>query len=88
MTMTCWDGRQKYIEAYLADVLCNPVEPYSKMLFSSLVPIAFAASAAAQVTAQNSSGTRLRVDNGTYGPGIEEVHYCESHPNRLNAARL
>ena len=21
--------------------------------------------------------TRLRVDNGTYGPEIEEVHYCE-----------
>lgn len=33
--------------------------------------------ALAQVTYQNSSGTRLRVDNGTYGPDIEEVHYCE-----------
>jgi len=33
------------------------------------------ASAAAQVTFQNSSNTFLRVDNGTYGPAIEEVHY-------------
>ncbi|KAL1859869.1 hypothetical protein Plec18170_001815 [Paecilomyces lecythidis] len=29
----------------------------------------------AQPTFQNSSGTRLRVDNGTYGPPVEEVHY-------------
>jgi len=29
----------------------------------------------AQVTYQNSSGTILRVDNGTYGPETEEVHY-------------
>lgn len=28
-----------------------------------------------KVTYQNSSGTRLRVDNGSYGPTIEEVHY-------------
>jgi hypothetical protein len=21
--------------------------------------------------------TRLRVDNGTYGPDVEEVHYCK-----------
>lgn len=28
-----------------------------------------------QVTFQNSSQTILRVDNGTYGPAIEEVHY-------------
>jgi hypothetical protein len=48
------------------------------MLYSALIPLAFGISAAAQVTAQNSSGTRLRVDNGTYGPEIEEVHYCES----------
>jgi len=54
------------------------------MLFSTLVPIVFGVGAAAQVTAQNSSGTRLRVDNGTYGPEIEEVHYCESHPRCLN----
>lgn len=31
--------------------------------------------ASAQVTFQNSSGTILRVDNGTYGPPIEEYHY-------------
>jgi hypothetical protein len=47
------------------------------MLYSALIPLAFGISAAAQVTYQNSSGTRLRVDNGTYGPEIEEVHYCE-----------
>jgi hypothetical protein len=59
------------------------------MLFSTIVPLVFGiGAAAAQVTAQNSSGIRLRVDNGTYGPEIEEVHYCESHPNRLNAPRL
>lgn len=48
------------------------------MLFSTLSSLAFSACAAAQaahVTYQNSSGTRLRVDNGTYGPAIEEVHY-------------
>ncbi|KAF1977429.1 hypothetical protein BU23DRAFT_587482 [Bimuria novae-zelandiae CBS 107.79] len=28
-----------------------------------------------QVTFQNSAGTRLRVDNGTHGPPMEEVHY-------------
>lgn len=45
------------------------------MLFSTLSTLAFSACAVAQVTYQNSSGTRLRVDNGTYGPAIEEVHY-------------
>jgi hypothetical protein len=65
-----------YIEAYLVDLLCNFLETSSTMLFSTIVPFVFGISAAAQVTAQNSSGTRLRVDNGTYGPEIEEVHYC------------
>ena len=54
------------------------------MLFSALVPVVFGVGAAAQVTAQNSSGTRLRIDNGTYGPEIEEVHYCESQSRYLN----
>lgn len=40
-----------------------------------LLTLSFALSALSQVTFQNSSGTRLRVDNGTYGPEIEEVHY-------------
>ena len=31
--------------------------------------------AVAQITYQNSSGTILRTDNGTYGPEIEEFHY-------------
>lgn len=35
----------------------------------------FLASAFAQITYQNSSGTILRVDNGTYGPEAEEFHY-------------
>ncbi|KAF2089705.1 hypothetical protein K490DRAFT_37185 [Saccharata proteae CBS 121410] len=35
----------------------------------------FAAAVCAQVTFQNSSGTILRTDNGTYGPEIEEFHY-------------
>jgi hypothetical protein len=47
------------------------------MLYLQFVPLVFGIGAAAQVTAQNSSGTRLRIDNGTYGPEIEEVHYCE-----------
>lgn len=55
-------------------IYCNSVVT---MLYSTIVPLAFGIGAAAQVTAQNSSGTRLRVDNGTYGPEIEEVHYCE-----------
>ena len=50
------------------------------MLYPSIVSLALSIGAAAQVTYQNSSGSRLRVDNGTYGPEIEEVHYCESSP--------
>ena len=46
------------------------------MLYSAIASLAFGVGATAQVTSQNSSGTRLRVDNGTYGPEIEEVHYC------------
>lgn len=33
------------------------------------------AAAQASVTFQNSSATRLRVDTGSYGPSVEEVHY-------------
>lgn len=47
------------------------------MLASAIIFLALGLNAAAQVTYQNSSRTRLRVDNGTYGPEIEEVHYCE-----------
>lgn len=47
------------------------------MLTNVLTTLTFAASALCQVTYQNSSDTRLRVDNGTYGPEIEEVHYCK-----------
>lgn len=48
------------------------------MILSRLaVSILQAVCVAAQVTYQNSSQTILRVDNGTYGPEIEEVHYCE-----------
>jgi hypothetical protein len=47
------------------------------MLYSSIASLALSIGAAAQATYQNSSGSRLRVDNGTYGPEIEEVHYCE-----------
>ena len=32
------------------------------------------AAVAAQVTYQDASSTVLRVDNGTYGPPVEEVH--------------
>ncbi|EME47134.1 hypothetical protein DOTSEDRAFT_69183 [Dothistroma septosporum NZE10] len=45
------------------------------MLFSALTALLAAGSALAQVTYQNHSQTILRVDNGTYGPEIEEVHY-------------
>lgn len=45
------------------------------MLVYTLASLALAGISAAQVTFQNSSSTRLRVDNGTYGPEIEEVHY-------------
>ncbi|KAF2722867.1 hypothetical protein K431DRAFT_311284 [Polychaeton citri CBS 116435] len=37
--------------------------------------LAIAGLALAQVTYQNSSETRLRIDRGNYGPEIEEVHY-------------
>lgn len=47
------------------------------MLLKFTALITCAASALAQVTFQNSSGTRLRIDNGTYGPELEEVHYCK-----------
>lgn len=58
------------------------------MLFSTvLATLSFAASGLAQDLphiqteglVQNGSrwDTRLRVDNGTYGPIIEEVHYCK-----------
>ena len=50
------------------------------MLYSSIASLALSIGAAAQATYENSSGTRLRVDNGTYGPEIEEVHYCEFFP--------
>ncbi|KAF2122274.1 major royal jelly protein-domain-containing protein [Lophiotrema nucula] len=40
------------------------------ILASSLLSLA-----TAQVTFQNSTGTILRTDNGTYGPEIEEYHY-------------
>ena len=50
----------------------------NKMLYSSIASLALSIGAAAQATYHNSSsGSRLRVDNGTYGPEIEEVHYCE-----------
>lgn len=44
-------------------------------LLSSILATAFAVRSACQATYQDSSATRLRVDNGTYGPPIEEVHY-------------
>ena len=70
-------GRQtKYIEAYSVNLLYNPVAPDTTMLYSTIAQLVFGIGAAAQVTYQNSSGTRLRVDNGTHGPEIEEVHYC------------
>ena len=53
------------------------------MLFKTLLLLTCACNALAQVTFQNSSGTRLRVDNGTYGPEIEEVHYCKTGSQRL-----
>lgn len=35
----------------------------------------FLTGAFTQITYQNSSGTILRVDNGTYGPEADEFHY-------------
>ncbi|KAI4706134.1 hypothetical protein J4E89_009188 [Alternaria sp. Ai002NY15] len=46
-----------------------------KMRSSLLSTIALTASAAAQITFQNSSTTILQTDPGTYGPEIEEYHY-------------
>ena len=45
-----------------------------KSLFTTLSLLA-ATVFAQQVTFNNSSGTRLRIDNGTFGPEIEEFHY-------------
>ncbi|KAF2449375.1 hypothetical protein P171DRAFT_439904 [Karstenula rhodostoma CBS 690.94] len=39
-----------------------------------LIALLSASLTASQVTFQNSTGTRLRVDNGTYGPPIEETN--------------
>lgn len=50
------------------------------MLSSIVSALVLASSVLAQVTYQNYSQTIVRVDNGTYGPEIEEVHYCVSHP--------
>ncbi|KAF2162025.1 hypothetical protein M409DRAFT_69272 [Zasmidium cellare ATCC 36951] len=45
-------------------------------MLSLFVPaLLLAGSALAQVTYQNHSQTIVRVDNGTYGPEVEEVHY-------------
>ena len=55
---------------------------------SAIATLAFAAIGLAQTfpqhiqtdgLVQNSTkyNTRLRVDTGTYGPEIEEVHYCK-----------
>lgn len=51
----------------------------TKIIFTLLT----ASLVASQVTFQNGSGTRLRVDNGTYGPPIEEVHYCTNQVTSL-----
>ena len=45
------------------------------MKLLSLTFSLLAATVAAQVTFANSSSTILRVDNGTFGPQVEEVHY-------------
>ncbi|GAB7337013.1 hypothetical protein MBLNU457_g2427t1 [Dothideomycetes sp. NU457] len=45
-----------------------------KSLFTTLSLLA-ASVFAQQVTFNNTSGTRLRIDNGTFGPQIEEYHY-------------
>ncbi|KAF1938697.1 hypothetical protein EJ02DRAFT_17909 [Clathrospora elynae] len=42
---------------------------------SLLTAFALATSAVAQVTYQNSTGTILRTDSGSYGPEVEEYHY-------------
>ena len=52
------------------------------MLTRLLIALLAAGSAIAQVTYQNSSQTRLRVDTGAYGPEIEEVHYCKQQQTR------
>lgn len=45
-------------------------------MFSHFVAAAlFFVHVSTQITYQNSSGTILRVDNGTYGPPAEEFHY-------------
>jgi hypothetical protein len=52
-----------------------------EMKFSTLAltAITAASTAVGQVTYQNSKNTILRVDNGTYGPAVEEVSDPSSH---------
>jgi len=59
---------------------------HDKMLFRSCIAITLAGIALAQehistagLIQNNATGapTRLRYDNGTYGPEMEEVHYCK-----------
>nr|POE85411.1 protein yellow [Quercus suber] len=56
-------------------VVVKRVSNHLTMLQTLALSLAVASTTLAQLTYQNTSGTRLRVDNGTYGPAIEEVHY-------------
>lgn len=48
---------------------------FSTFLTSGLAANVASALGPAHVTYQDTNGTILRSDNGTYGPAIEEVHY-------------
>lgn len=56
------------------------------MLFPTFTAVALASIAIAQnatfQTPAETIQTRLRVDNGTYGPDVEEIHYCEHNRAR------
>ncbi|KAL9095229.1 MAG: hypothetical protein Q9165_002485 [Trypethelium subeluteriae] len=58
---------------YLAQALRNP--SIMRLTLTLVALAALVAEAVSQVTFQNSSQTILRVDNGSYGPEIEEYHY-------------
>jgi hypothetical protein len=80
VTVTSWHQQVKVnscpLEQAASPKLCILIQE-SRYTMKSTLPLAIGllAATAAQVTFQNSSQTILRVDTGSYGPDIEEVHY-------------
>lgn len=81
MQTTGSDGKScvTYFDIYFFDFeLVGTFFTFTIMRSSILIAGCFAALASAQaVYPANNSTVNLRRDNGTYGPAVEEVHYCK-----------